>query len=213
MCVSRLPALRVLVFALPLLFASTSLANADFLDDLFGDDQRVAAPPPSRERSIRMRSRPRGDFSIRLNEGHRAAKASSQRFRGHSAGTGHTRTIEGNSKPDEKYSAGSRPQKAALCFTASEAQPALANSTAYLHDETLRAGDGVVTEGAIVIFRGRGACPHSPADFVPVAHALLPRSTKNALVLLQQGMRSPHHVFNVHAFRAAPPRGPGQRTN
>ncbi|RTL79534.1 MAG: hypothetical protein EKK29_20770 [Hyphomicrobiales bacterium] len=162
------------------ILVSGAPARADFLDDLFGGD---GAPQPA---PVRMKPARRAvrNFSIRPLDEHRLQRAAKEPGDGGDAGHG-------------PYVAGSRPQKAALCDTAGPVK--LDSSSAYLRDETLRAGDSVVTDGAIVVFKGSRACPHSASDFVSVARADLPKAKRNALAALEQGMRSPQRGFVIEA--------------
>lgn len=165
-----------------LLLAASAPARADFLDDLFGGGD--SAPPPAASRPARKAQR--GSFSVHPLAEHKSARTT----KGHEEGdAGHG-----------PYVAGSRPQKAALCGAADPATSE--RSTAYLRDETLRAGDSIVTDGAIVVFKGSRACPHRASDFVSVARADLPRSTRNTLAALEQSMRSPQRGFTIDAPRS-----------
>lgn len=175
--------------AIFLTFAAAAPARADFLDDLFGGGSSDAPPAPA------ARARPthaaRDNFSIKLKESRR----SQQRAR---AGQG----------DGAQYSAGSRPQKPLLC--AAETPPSVktdekaGESTAYLRDETLRAGDSVVTPGQIVVFKGGGGCPHASGDFVSLARSSLPKVKRNALVSLQQGLKSPRQFGAENDPQAGP---------
>ncbi|MGJ0509932.1 MAG: hypothetical protein ACR652_22960 [Methylocystis sp.] len=181
-----------LVVALSAILALGAPAEAGFLEDLFGIDDGVQhAPPPPRARAPRNSGR--GDYSIRVLEGRKASG-------------GAQKNADGDRRD---YVAGSRPQKPRLCATPEQAATA-APSSAYLRDETLRAGDSVVTDGDIVVFKGRSACPHTAADFVSVARSDLPKAKRNALVALEQAMKSPAPVFTVGAH--ARPRLVGQVT-
>lgn len=165
------------------MLVSGAPARADFLDDLFGGGDGAPQPAPVRMKPVRRAVR---NFSIRPLDEHRLQRAAKEPGDGGDAGHG-------------PYVAGSRPQKAALCETAGPAKRD--SSSAYLRDETLRPGDSVVTDGAIVVFKGSRACPHSAADFVSVVRADLPRAKRNALVALEQGMRSPQRGFVIEADR------------
>jgi hypothetical protein len=165
---------------LPAIFltcAAAAPARADFLDDLFGGGSSDAPPAPA------VRARPahaaRDNFSIKLKESRRAQQRAARAGQGDGA----------------QYSAGSRPQKPLLC--AAESPPSVktddkaGESTAYLRDETLRAGDSIATPGQIVVFKGGSGCPHASGDFVSLARSGLPKVKRNALVSLQQGLKSP----------------------
>lgn len=169
-----------LVAAFTLLLASAP-ASADFLDDLFGGGES-AAPPPAPVRA-RPQRKAREGFSIRsLDERKSARVAKDKKDEDEDAGHG-------------PYVAGSRPVRAALCASPGAAK--VDNATAYLRDETLRAGDSVVTDGAIVVFKGNRGCPHGASDFVSVARADLPKVKRNALAALEQSMRSPQRSFSI----------------
>jgi hypothetical protein len=177
-----------LICALFVAIGASAPAQADFLDDLFGGSDPAPAPAP-RARPTRA---PRDNFSIRLKETRRPTQ---KKIRDATDGV--------------QYVAGSRPQKALLCAT--PAQPAgkidvksddkTGEDTAYLRDETLRAGDSVVIPGQIVVFKGGDACPHASTDFVTVARSSLPKVKRNALAALQQGLKSPHRGFALEGDR------------
>lgn len=171
-----------LIAAFSLLLA-VAPARGDFLDDLFGGD---SAPQPAPFRAKPARKAGRDGFSIRTLGNHKPSRMAKDQ-NADDAGHG-------------PYVAGSRPQKAALCNATGGAtkEPALA----YLRDETLRAGDSIVTDRAIVVFKGSHACPHTAADFVSVARADLPRAKRNALATLEQSMRSPQRGFALEAGRS-----------
>lgn len=166
------------------LIAPGAPARADFLDDLFGGgDSGPQAAAPVRARAVRRA--PRDTYSIRLLDARKP-----RRHKERADGEQETARTDAGHGP---YVAGSRPQKPALCAVADSAKPD--TSTAYLHDETLRAGDSVVTEGSIIVFKGNHACPHRASDFVSVARADLPRTKRNALAALELGMRAPQRSF------------------
>lgn len=176
----RVKAWRVLALALAI--GASSPAKADFLDDLFGGGSDPAPAPAPRARPARA---PRDNFSIRLKETRRAAAPKKIR--------------DASDGDDRQYVAGSRPQKALLCATQSEPAGKIDDraeeATAYLRDETLRAGDSIVTPGEIVVFKGGGGCPHASTDFVSVARAGLSKVKRNALAAVQQGLKSPRRGF------------------
>ncbi len=171
------------IAALTLILVVNAPARADFLDDLFGGGDATPQPAPTWARPARKAVR---NFSIRPLEERKPARMAKEQNNGDSGDAGHG-----------PYVAGSRPQKAALCTAPGPAK--LDGSTAYLRDETLRAGDSVVTDGAIVVFKGSRACPHSASDFVTVARADLPKAKRNALAALEQSMRSPQRGFVISA--------------
>ncbi len=173
------------IASLSLLLAASAPARADFLDDLFGGGE--AAPPPVRVQRPPPRKAVRS-FSIRTLEERKSARAAKEPNDAGEGDAGHG-----------PYVAGSRPQKPALCVASSSTKPD--SSTAYLRDQTLRDGDSVVTDGAIVVFKGNHACPHSASDFVSVARADLPRAKRNALAALEQGMRAPQRGFTLDPER------------
>lgn len=182
--------------ALFISLAFTPSAQAGFLEDIFGGDDapaQVAAP-----RAHAPRRSGGGDFSIRLNEGRRAGRASESRK------AARTPKAAPDANGDRReYVAGSRPQKPHLCAV-SQNSPAEGSETDYLRDETLRAGDSVVTTGDIIVFKGHSACPHTAADFVPLARANLPRGRRNVLADLERAMKSPAHPFgSAHDKQAA----------
>lgn len=164
---------------------TSGYAHAGFLEDLFGEDdssQQVARP-----RAQPSRRTGGSDFSIRVNDGRRARRA--PRIPGTKDGT----DADGDRR---EHVAGSRPQKPRLC-TVSQTDPAPDAQTNYLRDETLRAGDSVVTPGDIIVFKGHGACPHTAADFVPLARSNLPKARRNALADLERAMKSPARPFGA----------------
>lgn len=172
------PALLVgIVFSMP--------AKADFLDDLFGGGSEPAPAPAQRARPTHL---PRDNFSIKLKETRKSAQRKAAR----------AASVDGG-----QYSAGSRPQKPLLCQPKPDEKTG--ESTAYLRDETLRAGDSIVTPDQIVVYRGGGGCPHASGEFVSLAHAGLPKGKRSALVSLQQGLRAPQG-FEADDERAAAPK-------
>lgn len=186
---------RPLLFAaLPVILALAAPARADFLDDLFGSFESAPRWAPAAPRATPHRHRfSRRSFSIRLSEPRKEKKA----------------IREAQSDPQDS-AAGSKPQKPRLCAAPGGAPAHTDASTAYLRDETLRAGDSIVTESRIVVFTGRGACPHKAADFVSIARADLSRSRRNALAALEDAMRSPTSRFSLHAAKDAGPKILGQ---
>lgn len=160
--------------------AFTFPAEADFLEDLFGggDSAPQSAQAP---RARPMRASGRIEFSVRMNEARKAIRAPSAK----------TATRENDSV------AGSKPQKPRFCPSTGEAKAA--STSVWLRDETLRAGDSVVTDGSIVVFKGHSACPHTAADFVSVARSDLPKEKRNTLVTLERAMRSPDRRFGADA--------------
>lgn len=172
----RAPGLLSCLAALFLLGAFSAPARADFLDDLFGGSNDATPAPAPR---VRVRI-PRDNFSIKLKETRRSTAR---------------KTADGDSA---QYSAGSRPQKPLLCAAQStqnaNSDTRSGESTAYLRDETLRAGDSVVTPGQIVVFKGGGGCPHASGDFVSLSRSGLPKIKRNALVSLQQGLKEPRNL-------------------
>jgi hypothetical protein len=169
------------LFALFLAITVSAPAKADFLDDLFGGGSNDAPGPAPRARPARAA---RDNFSIRLKEPRRAAQ--------HKV----ARTPDDDHK---EYVAGSRPQKPLLCAVPNQpkADDKSDEATAYIRDETLRAGDSIVTPGEIVVFKGGGGCPHAQSDFTSLARSGLPKVKRNALVSLQQGLKSPPRAFTV----------------
>jgi len=169
----RSPGLIVGLAAMALTFP----AQADFLDDLFGSGASAPQSTPA-PRARPMRPSGRVEFSLRPAEGHKA--------------------IHGAVKAavhDSASATGSKPQKPHFCDAAGQSQTAA--TSVWLRDETLRAGDSVVTDGSIVVFKGHSACPHTAADFVSVARSDLPKAKRNALATLEQAMRAPEHRFNA----------------
>jgi hypothetical protein len=182
--------------ALFLALTLTPSAQAGFLEEIFGGDD--APPQVAAPRAHAPRRSGGGDFSIRLNEGRRAGRATEGR-----KAVRATKAAPDADGDRRDYVAGSRPQKPHLCAVSQNA-PAEGTETAYLRDETLRAGDSVVTTGDIVVFKGHSACPHTAADFVPLARANLPRGRRNVLADLERAMKSPAHPFgSVHDKQAA----------
>lgn len=190
----RIPGCVAGLFALLLAIAASAPAKADFLDDLFGGGPSEA-PPPQHVRPARA---PRDNFSIRLKEPRRQAAKQKKIAR--------TAPLD----DQKQYVAGSRPQKPLLCAVSGpanvKADDKAEESTAYMRDETLRAGDSVVTPGEIVVFKGGGACPHAQTDFVSLSRSGLPKVKRNALVSLQQGLKSPPRAFTVDDGKQAGPR-------
>jgi hypothetical protein len=199
----RIAGSLLLVSACLLALAASAPAKADFLDDLFGGGSNDAAPAAA------QRARParaaRDNFSIRLKEPRRpvAKRVEPKKVAREAAGDDHGAFV-----------AGSRPQKPLLC-----ADPATASdksddksgeATAYLRDETLRAGDSIVTPGEIVVFKGGGACPHAPKDFVSLARSGLQKTKRSALISLQQGLKAPPPAFDVDGAKPSGPRIVGQ---
>ncbi len=179
--------------ALMVVSSAISPAQAGFLEDLFGDDDapRQAAPPPPRA-AARPARRSGAGFSIRLNEVRKAAHSKA------------VREADGDDPNDHReYVAGSRPHKPRLCGVTEQAQTQTDHSADYLRDETLHAGDSIVTDRSIVVFRGNSACPHTAADFVPLAQSSLPKAQRNALADLERAMRSPARRFSVEKQAAA----------
>jgi hypothetical protein len=180
----RIPGCLASIFTLFLAIGVNAPARADFLDDLFGGGSNDAPPP-----HVRPSRGPRDNFSIRLKEPRRQAAKQRKIAR------------TGPAEDQKQYVAGSRPQKPLLCAapgpTNVKADDKLEESTAYMRDETLRAGDSVVTPGEIVVFKGGDACPHAHSDFVSLARSGLPKVKRNALVSLQQGLKSPPRAFTV----------------
>ncbi len=176
--------------ALMLASSFISSAQAGFLEDLFGDDDapRQAAPPAPRAARPARRS---GGFSIRLNEVRKPNRKAIQE--------------DDRDDPNDhrEYVAGSRPHKPRLCAMSERAQTPADHSSDYLRDETLQAGDSVVTERSIIVFRGQSACPHTARDFVPLAQSGLPRAQRNALADLERAMRTPARRFVVEKQAAA----------
>lgn len=166
----RSPGRSTFVPALLLAFAFCAPAKADFLEDLFGGG--FSEPPPA----PRAHAVPRDNFSIKLRDTRKSHKKPS------GPGDG------------AQYVAGSRPQKPLLCAVQTEPEDKRGESTAYLRDETLRAGDSIVTPGEIVVFKGGGGCPHASGDFVSLSRSGLPVVKRNALVSLQQGLKSPRNL-------------------
>jgi len=176
----------------------TAPAQAGFLEDLFGGDDTPQAAPAPRARAARPTRAARSEFSIRINEGRRASRTADRK----------ATDADGDHRD---YVAGSRPQKPRLCAPAGETkETAEATTTAYLRDETLRAGDSVVTDGDIVVFKGRSACPHTARDFVSLARSDLPKAKRNALAALEQTMRAPPRAFVHEREKEAGPRVVGQ---
>jgi hypothetical protein len=180
------------LFALFLAIAVSAPAKADFLDDLFGGGND-APPPAQRARPTHV---PRDNFSIRLKEPRRQAQKKAPR-----AAPG---------EDQKQYVAGSRPQKPLLCAVqgqpADKADDKSGESTAYIRDETLRAGDSIVTPGEIVVFKGGGGCPHAQTDFVSLARSSLPKVKRSALISLQQGLKAPPRAFTVEDGKQAGPK-------
>lgn len=172
-----------LIPALLLAFAFCAPAKADFLDDLFGGGSSEPQPAP------RARPAPRDNFSIKLKE---SRKPLAQKKKPHAPGDG------------AQYVAGSRPQKPLLCAEDEKTGEA----SAYLRDETLRAGDSIATPGEIVVFKGGGGCPHASGDFVSLTRSGLPKVKRNALVSLQQALKSPRNPGEGEQQTA--PRAPGE---
>jgi hypothetical protein len=178
--------------ALMVATSAISPAQAGFLEDLFGDDDapRQAAPPP--RAAPRPARRSGAGFSIRLNEVRKAARTKA------------VREADGADPNDHReYVAGSRPHKPRLCAVTEQPQTRTDHATDYLRDETLHAGDSIVTDRSIVVFRGNSACPHTAADFVPLAQSNLPKAQRNALADLERAMRSPARRFSIEKQAAA----------
>jgi hypothetical protein len=182
-----------LVRCLPAIFlvlTAAAPAKADFLDDLFGGGSSETPAPAARARPAHAS---RDNFSIRLKDSRRAQQRSAH-------------TGQGDGGP--QYSAGSRPQKPLLCGGAAPAgakpDDKTGESTAYLRDETLRAGDSVVTPDQIVVFKGGGGCPHASGDFVSLTRSGLPKIKRNALVSLQQSLKAPGHFGTGNDRQAGP---------
>ena len=64
-------------------------------------------------------------------------------------------------------------------------QPAIAGPINYLEDDTLRAGDVVVTERGLLVFKGAARFPFAAADFEPIEHYTYAGSAPHRQVLLQ----------------------------
>jgi hypothetical protein len=177
-----------------LMVASSAIppAQAGFLEDLFGDDDapRQAAPPP--RAAARPARRSGAGLSSRLNEVRKATRSKA------------AREADGDDPNDHReYVAGSRPHKPRLCGVTEQARTQTDHSADYLRDETLHAGDSIVTDRSIIVFRGNSACPHTAADFVPLAQSGLPKAQRNALADLERAMRSPARRFSIEKQAAA----------
>ncbi len=64
-------------------------------------------------------------------------------------------------------------------------QPAVSRPLNYFEDGTLRAGDVVVTERGLLVFKGAAHFPFAAADFEPLEHYTYAGSAPHRAVLLQ----------------------------
>ena len=68
-------------------------------------------------------------------------------------------------------------------------QPAISTPINYLEDSTLRAGDVVVTERGLLVFKGAAHFPFAAADFEPIEHYAYagPAPRRQVLLDIQRG--------------------------
>lgn len=157
-----------------------TVAQADFLDDLFGGGaSEPTAPAVRAPRPSRHVARPQASggvsFSIRANDVRRTARKTNSPVAQDAA---------------NKESGGTKAQKTVFCATGVPARENPASAEVRLHDGTLRAGDSVVTTTGILVFRGRAACPHNAGDFVGLAQSKLPAAKRTALESLEHTMQA-----------------------
>jgi hypothetical protein len=76
----------------------------------------------------------------------------------------------------------------------------------YWEDPTLRKGDAVMTPRGLLVFRGEGGAPHSPADFATLAAAPMPRDRRAALAAIERaGVPAAGAEERREIVAAAPP--------
>lgn len=86
--------------------------------------------------------------------------------------------------------AGSRPVAPAFCVRRGRAPGTASRLRQILDDRTLRAGDIVVTDVGVRVFRGARACPHIWREFVTPGTADLSAGAKAYLAKLEIAMRA-----------------------
>jgi hypothetical protein len=155
------------------LFSTAS--KADFLDDLFGFDQGPATPHyfsrPRPRHMIVVRSRPHVSY-LREARRERPRKVQAAFF------------SDRREDASPRSAAGSDPVRPAFC-TRAMASRTMSLSAQLLRDSTLRRGDIVATTAGLRVFRGNGACPHMPRDFMPLAGSDLSRGRLHRLAGLE----------------------------
>jgi hypothetical protein len=156
--------------AIPAIFVLTlspTHAQAGFFEDLFGIAEPAARSAPATEPLSSHSSQ-----GARIRGSVRAQKAS---------GTG----------ARSRIAAGSKPVHASLCAS----EPAIASATPsglLLYDKTLRAGDVLVTDTGVQVFRGQSACPHTARDFVALSTANVTKSRLGVLLAIEEATRRPN---------------------
>ncbi len=156
----RIRSVAIGVFAVSIICAALSVvtAKADFFDELFGPEQRAAAPSP-------------GYYSPHPGPHRQIWRVKTLRV------APQVHHHESPRKPRVAYSrhdvsdhyqtaTGSTPVKPAFCSREPPAK--MSGFNQLLHDSTLRSGDIVAMTTGLRIFHGGGACPHKERDFVAI---------------------------------------------
>jgi hypothetical protein len=189
----------VVLPALVALGLSTTRGQADFLDDLFGPSE----PAPWSRANTGPFARHSPGGGARTNHRQSVRVKSEVRFMPKLA---HTQETYGRSRRAEEerrdkkftaeavdtnqFAAGSKPLRASLCASKSEIASATASSL-LLYDKTLRAGDILVTDKGVQMFRGQAGCPHDVRNFIALSTADVPKSRRNVLAAIELAMHRP----------------------
>ena len=150
------------------IFAFTSFARAEFLEDLFGAGN-AAEPHQS------------GSQSSQPQQPAEKPRAPSGPKRGRVT------------RPRGAENA--KPIKAALCYPNGAARRA-DKDDALFHDETLRPGDSVMMAEGVRVFQGGSSrCPHEQSEFLTLAEVHdLPKAKRGVLIAIERATRRPRDL-------------------
>lgn len=173
----RTPLLSKMTVAVTLLLLTINHSNAEFLDDLFGDDDahsRGQAKLEAGQGQIDYRSKdtlPKPANALQHRKETR-------------------KVIIQQSAEDDISDKKSNGSNLALCLDQSSKTEASKKADAYLYDKDLKNGDSIMTPNGILVFKGHSSCPHRPDEFIALSSANAPKSNKKTLVTLDAAAKS-----------------------
>lgn len=159
------------------LLLSINHSNAEFLDDLFGDDD-----PHSRGQTKVEAGKGQNDYHSKDSI---LRPANAQQHRKETR-----RVIIQKSAEDDDSDNKTNGSNLALCVDKSWRIEASKKADAYLYDKDLKNGDSIMTTNGVLIFKGHSSCPHHPDEFIALSSANAPKSNKKTLVTLDKAAKS-----------------------
>lgn len=173
----RTPLLSKISGATILLLLSVNHSNAEFLDDLFGDDDTHS----------------RGQINLEAGQGqtdYRSKDKISKPVNALQHRKENRKVFIQQSDEDHTSEKKTNGSNLALCLDQSSKTEASQKADAYLYDKDLKNGDSIMTPNGILVFKGHSSCPHRPDEFIALSSANAPKSNKKALVTLDAAAKS-----------------------